>query len=170
MKLKINNLIFNTETCSHTRKIRITKEELSSRSYVIKTEQLCHQIHCKDHYFLIVVLEKYTDNQLTSTYSWLQYVSQEELQEFLQLPDYHKPRKPKEPKSPKEPTLDKEEQNKETLKEKRHQYYEAHKEEIKQRAKEYFQTHKEKKKEIARKYYQQHKDRWQQYYLNKKEK
>lgn len=177
MKLKINNLIFNTETCSHTRKIRITKEELSSRSYVIKTEQLCHQIHCKDHYFLIVVLEKYTDNQLTSTYSWLQYVSQEELQEFLQLPDYHKPRKPKEPKSPKESVFDREvyqkeweEQNKETLKEKRHQYYEAHKEEIKQRAKEYFKIHKEKKKEIARKYYQEHKDKWQQYYLNKKEK
>ena len=167
MKLKINNLIFNTETCSHTRKIRITKEELTPRSYVIKTEQLCHQIHCKDHYFLIVVLEKYTDNQLTSTYSWLQYVSQEELQEFLQLPDYHKPRKPKEPK---ESTLDKEEQDKETLKEKRHRYYELHKEELKQKAKEYFELHKDKKKEIARKYYQEHKDKWQKYYLNKKEK
>jgi len=186
MKLNTGTLIYNTETCSHTRKVRITKEELTSRSYVVKTEQLCHQIHCKEHYFLIVDLEKYTDNQLTSTYSWIQTLDPDELQEFLDLPDYYKPRKPKPPKPPKPPkepkpkkesTFDRkaykkewEEQNKDTIKEKRHQYYEAHKEEIKQRTKEYFKTHKDKKNENSRKYYEEHKDKWQQYYINKKEK
>lgn len=183
MKLNTGTLIYNTDTCSHTRKVRITKEELTSRSYVVKTEQLCHQIHNKEHYFLIVALEKYTDNQLTSTYSWLQTLDPDELQEFLDLPDYHKPRKPKPPKQPKEPkpkkesTFDRkaykkqwEEQNKETIKEKRHKYYELHKDEIKQRSKEYFKIHKDKKNENSKKYYYEHKDKWQQYYLNKKEK
>lgn len=163
MKLNTGTLIYNTETCSHTRKVRITKEELTSRSYVVKTEQLCHQIHCKEHYFLIVDLEKYTDNQLTSTYSWIQTLDPDELQEFLDLPDYYKPRKPRKPKEPKEPSKPKEpkEPKEPTLDRKayRHQYYEAHKEELKQRAKEH-----------SKKYYQEHKDKWQQYYLNKKEK
>lgn len=167
MKLNTGTLIYNTDTCSHTRKVRITREELTSRSYVVKTEQLCHQIHCKEHYFLIVVLEKYIDNQLTSTYSWIQTLDPDELQEFLALPDYHKPRKPKPPKEPKEPkpkpesTYKKqlEEQNKDTIKEKRNQYYE-----------EYYEAHKEEMNQRSKKYYQEHKDKWQQYYINKKEK
>lgn len=152
MVMKIDDVICNTETAIplYTHE-RTTTEQLTPRVTLVKTELPYHPRYKKDFWFSHVTVQKYIDNNLVKTYSWLQSITQEEKEEFLKINNKKK--------SP--TTLSK--KRREYMKE----YYQQHKDkckeycntpEYKEKKKKYREEHKEEYRENSRQYYQLHRE------------
>lgn len=137
---------------------RTTREELNPRVYLLKKELPYHVRFNKNFWFSQVTVEKYIDDNLVKTYSWLQSVTPEEKEEFLKI---NNPPIPKEEPEPTPAEKDRKEymkkyykENKEKLKarysspeykEKKRKYREEHKEEYNARSRAYYYRHREEK-------------------------
>lgn len=157
MQVKLGTRTYNTDTASKQR-MRTTIESPFPRVDYKKTEILYQQSHKPYSYFTLVTIEKIIDNQTVKSYTWIQEVDKEELDEFLQLPPLSRRTRHRDPIEPKEPqnrneyfrnyyhshkdkikeyTLKYRQKNKDTLNQKAKDYYQEHKEEILQRQKNY---------------------------------
>lgn len=134
---------------------RTTREELNPRVYLLKKELPYHVRFNKNFWFSQVTVEKYIDDNLVKTYSWLQSVTPEEKEEFLKI--NNTPMK-------EEPELTPAEKNRKDYYKK---YYEEHKEELKARysspeykekKKKYREEHKEEYNARSRAYYYRHRE------------
>lgn len=154
---------------------RVSTDTLSDRVTLKKTEQLYHRKYSSS-YILIVLVQKFIDDTPVNSWSWIQPITQEELQDFPSPPSNHKEynktryqdRKEyykqyyQEHRNPDTPTRDRSKKWSELTKEeikqiKREQsrlYYQLHREEVLERKRLYNKTHKEQKKQ----YNQTHKD------------
>lgn len=156
MKLVIDSIVCNTDTATplFTHE-RTTREDLNPRVYLIRKELPYHLKYNKDFWFTQVIVEKYIDENLVKTYSWLQSVTPEEKEEFLKInnPPRKKELTPAESKR-KEYLKNYYEEHKEKYRtrysspeyqEKKKKYREEHKEEYNERAKQYYYRHREEK-------------------------
>lgn len=171
---------------------RVSTDTLNDRVYLKKTEQLYHRKYSSS-YILIVLVQKFIDDTPVNSWSWIQPITQEELQDFPSLSPHKKYNKEQthqryqdrkeyykqyyqQHRNPDTPTRDRSKKWSELTKEeikqiKREQarlYYQLHREEVLERKRLYNKTHKEQKKQ----YNQTHKDiiskANKNYYINHK--
>lgn len=167
MKVKINGVICDPSIArKHKRYTRVTEEQLNPRVKLIKTELPCHPKNHPDLWFNHVTVQKFIDDNLVKTYSWVQSINQEEKNEFLAL--YTPKKETKQPKEIQQTTKDRKEYMK--------AYYLANREKLKEKYKEkcrkYYLEHREECKEKRRIYYLEHREerliKMKQYYKKKK--
>lgn len=151
---------------------RVSTDTLNDRVYLKKTEQLYHRKYSSS-YILIVLVQKFIDDTPVNSWSWIQSITQEELQDFPKPPSTHRQynktryqdRKEyykqyyRDHKDPNTPTRKKwseltPDETKQIKRERARLYYQLHREEVLERKRLYNKTHKEQKKQ----YNQTHKD------------
>ena len=143
MKVKIKDVICNTDTCAKCRKyMRTTREQPHPRVTLVKKELPCYPRYNPDFWFNYVTVEKYIDDVLVKTYHWIQSINDTEREEFTGTPSpprekpdrkeymhqYYIQHKDKRKES---------EERREELREKARQWYLKHREEKIQKVKEY---------------------------------
>ena len=164
MIMKLKDTLCNTETATRMRKhTRITRDELTPRVTLIKKELPCHPRFKPDFWFNWVTVEKYIDDILVKTYSWLQTITQEEKEQFLTI-DYKESNTPTDTT----PQRDRKEymkayyhQHKDKYKkyyaspeylEKNRQYKREHREELNAKARQWYKEHREEKLQKVKEY------------------
>ena len=61
---------------------RTTREDITPRVYLIKTEQIYHKYHTSS-YANVIRVDKYIDDTLVNSYSWIQQIEPAEVDEFF---------------------------------------------------------------------------------------
>ena len=158
---------------------RTTREEINPRVHLIKTEQIYHKYHTSS-YANVIKVDKYIDNNLVNSYSWIQPITLNEIKEFkphrktiiseekkAQNRKYYQRKKaglvtPR-PRLTEEEKQKRYEEKKQKARENYKIYYQKNKDKINARKKEYYQQHKEKMNSYSKQYYQDHIDELHQY-------
>jgi len=155
---------------------RMSIDTLNERVYLKKTEQLYHKKYSSS-YVTVVLVEKFIDDKLTSSWSWIQPLTDEELLDFPLPPSVHKEYNKKryrdrkeyykqyyqQHKDPNTPTRKKwseltPEEIKERKREQSKLYYQLHRDEVLEKKRQYNQTHKDIISKANKKYYNNHKN------------
>lgn len=145
-------------------KVRESKETLSDRVYLTRTEQLYHKRNTS-WWAKVILVRKYIDDKEVNAWSWVEDVDREELGTWVKK--YYTPEKYQQKKELSQEDLDKQKEEKKKI---NSTYYQLHKEEILARKREYNRTHKEQNREQSRRYYQAHKEQVKEYNRRHREK
>ena len=160
MKLTVGPHIFNTDNCvRHRGCTRVTVDQVTPRVYVRKEETLCHQKQNNQVFFNWVTATKYIDDNPVKTYSWIQDLEPDELEEFLKM---------EQDKKKKELDPEEQERIRQLKNQKSREYYHKHREEMLQRVKDYQSKNRLQQNAYSRQYYQEHKDTWNDKYVKPK--
>lgn len=156
---------------------RTTREDITPRVYLIKTEQIYHKYHTSS-YANVIRVDKYIDDTLVNSYSWIQQIEPAEVDEFFKDKaaylkekkriydrEYNKNRRNNKPKISK-PKLT-EEERKQKNREKAKAYYLRNKDKVNERKKKYYEEHKDDLKQYHKQYYQDHLDYFKNYNKSK---
>ena len=145
-------------------KVRESKETLSDRVYLTRTEQLYHRRNSSS-WLKVILIRKYIDDNEVNAWSWIEEVDREELGTWVKK--YYSPEKYQQKKELSQEDLDKQREEKKKM---NNTYYQLHREEILERKREYNRTHRQQNNEQARRYYQSHKEQIKEYNRRYREK
>ncbi len=145
-------------------KVRESKETLSDRVYLTRTEQLYHKRNTS-WWVKVILIKKYIDDKEVNAWSWIEEVDKDELGSWVKK--YYTPEKYQQKKELSQEDLDKQKEEKKKM---NSTYYQLHKEEILARKREYNRTHREQNNEQSRRYYQAHKEQVKEYNRRYREK
>ena len=135
-------------------KVRESRETLSDRVYLTRTEQLYHRRNSSS-WLKVILIRKYIDDKEVNAWSWIEEVEREELETWVKLKkNYHQK------KEQSQENLDKQKEEKKKM---NSTYYQLHREEILARKREYNRIHRQQNNEQAKRYYQTHKEQIKEY-------
>lgn len=138
-------------------KVRESKETLSDRVYLTRTEQLYHKRNTS-WWVKVILVRKYIDDKEVNAWSWIEEVGKDELGTWVKK--HYSPEKYQQKKELSQEDLDKQKDEKKKM---NNTYYQLHREEILARKREYNRTHREQNNQQARRYYQAHKEQIKEY-------